>query len=42
MRRKSHVILLFLDKVSTRDCENEAITNVLADKINTALDDLNS
>ena len=42
MRRKSHVILLFLDKVSTRDCENETITNVLADKINSALDDLNS
>ena len=42
MRRKSHVILLFLDKVSTRDCENENITNVLADKINYALDDLNS
>lgn len=42
MRRKSHVILLFLDKVSTRDCENETVTNVLADKINDALDNLNS
>ena len=42
MRSKSHVILLFLDKVSTRDCENETITNVLADRINHALDNLNS
>ena len=42
MKRQSHVILVFLDKVSTRDCETETITNVLADKINLALDDLNS
>ena len=42
MKRRSHVILVFLDKVSTRDCEIENITNVLADKINFALDDLNS
>ncbi len=42
MRRRSHVILIFLDKVSTRDYRNETITNVLADKINHALDDLNS
>ena len=42
MRRRSHVILIFLDKVSTRDYKNETITNVLADKINHALDDLNS
>ena len=42
MRRRSHVIIIFLDKVSTRDYKNETITNVLADKINHALDDLNS
>ena len=42
MKRRSHVILVFLDKVSTRDCETVTITNVLADKINLALDDLNS
>ena len=42
MKRQSHVILVFLDKVPTRDCETETITNVLADKINLALDDLNS
>ena len=42
MKRRSHVILVFLDKVSTRDCETVTITNVLADKINFALDDLNS
>ena len=42
MRRRSHVILIFLDKVSTRDYKNETITNVLADKINHALDNLNS
>ena len=42
MRRKSHVILLFLDKVSTGDFKNETVANVLADKINLALDDLNS
>ena len=41
-RRKSHVILVFLDKVSTRDYQNEAITNVLAERINHALDNLNS
>ena len=42
MRRKSHVILIFLNRVSTRDYKNETMTNVLADRINHALDNLNS
>ena len=42
MKAESHVILHFLDKVNTRDYDALSITNVLADKINKKLDNLNS
>ena len=42
MKTKSHAILHFLDKVNTRDHNALSITNVLADKINKKLDNLNS
>jgi 1-acyl-sn-glycerol-3-phosphate acyltransferase len=42
MKAESHVILHFIDKVNTRDYDALSITNVLADKINKKLHNLNS